>query len=204
LKATITKLPEVGVLAISAPEDLMTSMEFASFKADMEATYRPPGRDGTSLNDQWWFPRADGDDGVLDNFAAVDPGDSLLQDEEMHWEGLDQPEYAGNLDKVTGRLTDLWLLRDTGAESPPVVEELRVVDLIAAALTSEVLAEVRPKAPENSKEDSAMVSQRKEYRASIKENSLKREALNEISDGAHFSNILSDHWPVVLQLRYEK
>ena len=204
LKATIKNLPEVALIAVSAPEDLMTSMDFASFKAQMEATYRPPGRDGTTLKDQWWFPRADGDDGVLANFAALDPGDSLLQDDEMHWEGLEQPEYAENLEKVTGRLTDLWLLRDTGSESPPAIEELRVVDLIAAALTAGVLEKVRPIQPGDSKEDSATVDQRKQYRKEITENTLKSEALNEISDSAHFSNLLSDHWPVVLQLRFEK
>jgi hypothetical protein len=202
--ATIKKMPDIAAIAISAPTDLASSSDFASFKAQMDAQYRAPGGDGTLLNDQWWFPRVDSDDGVLDNFAGVDPGDSLLQDAEMHWEGLDEPEYAQDLEKVKGKLTDIWLLKNSGSEAPPQIEELRVVDLIAAALKTDVLGKVRPVKPENSKEDSAIAAQRDSYRKEMGTDQWKDDPVNQISDSAHFSSLLSNHWPVIMQLRYKE
>jgi hypothetical protein len=170
----------------------------------MDAQYRAPGKAGTTLKDQWWFPRVDSDDGVLDNFAGVDPGDSLLQDGEMHWEGLVKPEYAEEMDKVKGRLTDLWLLRNAAADKPPKIVELRVVDLIAAALKDDVLGKIRPVKPASSKEDSAISEQRDAYRKATGKDTWKDDPINHISDCAHFSMLLSNHWPVLLQLKYEE
>jgi hypothetical protein len=109
----------------------------------------------------------------------------------MHWEALDQPEYAESLDKVKGRLTDLWLLRSSGGKAPKI-EELRVVDLISAALKEDVLGRVRPEKPANSKEDSAIAEQRQSYRKEMGKQKWNDDPVNEISDCAHFSTLLSD------------
>lgn len=202
--AVTLEFPETSILGISGQGDLAASSAFSGFKAEVDAAYRPPAKEGTFLKDSWWFPRADGDDGVLENFAAVDPGNSILQDDEMHWEALETPTHARDLGKVTGALTDSWLLRHTAEDPSPIVEELRVADLIAAAMKTAVLAKARPVKPEHSQEDSAMTAQRDQYRKSLGKDLWVDGLDNEISDCAHFTRVLTEHWPVLMQIRFIK
>lgn len=202
--ATVVPLPETAMVGASGSGNLAASSAFSGFKAEVDAEYRPPGKDGTLLKDTWWFPKAETDDGILDNFDALDPGNSLLQDEEMHWEAMEEPKHEKELEEVMGVLQDNWLLRHTGADGGPAVEELRVVDLIAAAMAADVLGKARPVKPENSKEDSAIAGKRKAYRGEVGDEEWRDGVENEISDCAHFSRLLCEHWPVVMQLRFPK
>lgn len=201
LAATLT-LPGTALLGLSGSGDLSASGAFSRFKAEVDAAYAPPTQEGTLLKDAFWFQQAEGADGVLEDFAALDPGNSLLQDEQMHWEALDLPEHADELGKVVGALTDIWLLRNSGGSPAPAIEELRPIDLIAAALSAEALGKARPVKPPQSPEDSAVATQRKAYRSAIGNDHWVEGIDNEIADGAHFARILSEHWPVLVQIRF--
>jgi hypothetical protein len=197
--------PEAAVLALSAPEDLAADRgAFNDFREAMEAVYRLPSSEGSVLRPDYWKTVAETHDGLLANFAAVALDDIRLQDERMHWDAMETPKHAVALDEIVGVLADTLLVRAVDADAAPKIEELRVVDLVRASLSSEALTELEVPPPDETfpTENAALASQAEAFRKGREVPEPKSDLANTLAQARYFSLALSTHWPVVGQLRW--
>ncbi|MCP3135981.1 hypothetical protein [Pyxidicoccus xibeiensis] len=206
-KATRTA-PETSLVALSAPKDLLSDRAaFNRFRSEMEALYQLPPQEGSVLRDDPWKSIPETQAGLLANFAAVALDNVLLQNEHMHWEAMELPRHPENLKEVAGALADTLLPCFAAADAPPLVEELRVVDLVRAALPAQSLGELDPegKAPGDASlptEDSLLVALRERFHAGTERPTREEKPVNALAECRYFSAALSTHWPVVAQLRW--
>lgn len=201
------ELADTSIFALSAPGDLIAERAaFAAFKAEADALYRLPSAEGSVLRDDHWKTVGEQHGALLANYAAVGLDDLLLQDERMHWEALTPPAHARKLDEVRGRLADAVLICHGRATGKPTIEELRVVDLVRAALTPELLADVDE--PSSAKdeafpsEDGALADQQRAFRQDRKAPKPDDDVANALAACRYFSHALSGHWPVITQIRW--
>jgi len=204
-------LPKPCIVGVSSPNDLLNpKWKFHEFKASVQATYLRPGREGTILQQEFWQKSISNNDRLLSNFLAVDIANVSLQDDEMYWSAMDKPKHAETAEEVSGILADVFLLSNGPQGTPSaVIDEIRIVDLIAAAIPAEKLGQIRQSAaPADAaqalpSEDSVLAAQRRARRnQTVSGPQPEENAANELADCHYFSLALSEHWPVVAQLRF--
>lgn len=217
-------LPSSWILALSAPENLLADRAaFNSLRASLDVLYQAPSEEGSLLKDDFWKSTAESRDDLLGNFAALGLDQISKQDLEMHWQALTPPTHPTSLQELTGNLADTFLIRHGTATKPPVVQEMRTVDLARAALSSENLAKLSEKAnaaptaiasssapltaakatAARPKEDAqlvALLQEFQEYRGGIAPGADPVDAL---AHARYFSLALSRHWPVVAQIHWD-
>ncbi|AKQ64721.1 hypothetical protein A176_001633 [Myxococcus hansupus] len=200
--------PESSLVALSAPTDLLSDRAaFNQFRSEMEALYQLPPQEGSVLRDDPWKSIPEAQAGLLANFSAVALDNVLLQNEHMHWDAMELPKHPENLKEVAGALADTLLPCFAAVDAPPRVEELRVVDLVRAALSAQRLSvldaegEARGDNPLPS-EDSLLVGPRERFQSETERPPREATPVNELAECRYFSAALSTHWPVVAQLRW--
>ncbi|HLT38379.1 MAG TPA: hypothetical protein VK034_18965 [Enhygromyxa sp.] len=201
------ELADTSIFALSAPGDLRAGGAFGGFRAQVDALYRLPSSEGSVLRDDHWKTVGEQHGALLANYAAVGLDDLLLQDEHMHWEALTPPSHARKLDEVRGRLADAVLICHGRTTGKPDIEELRVVDLVRAALTAKLLAEAdadQQSSTDDSlpSEDGALADQQQAFRADRQAPKPADDLANALAACRYFSHALSGHWPVITQIRW--
>ena len=201
-------MPDSAILFLSAPGDAAASL--SNFQAEIDAEFVRPGLEGTVLGDEFWKTVSESKDGLLGNFTAVNLGNVILQDEEMHWEALEDPAHAKAADKLPGYLADGMSILHQRLTPPPKLQELRVIDLLAAALPAGSIEKLKAKPIANTAdggappENSAITAQFKSYHEdAVSGPEPKDDPANELSECGYFTRVLSRHWPVVTQLLLE-
>lgn len=163
------RMPASAVLFLSAPGD--ASRGLFDFQDEVDAEFLRPGVEGTVLGDEFWKVVSETHDGLLDNFTAMNTGDVLLQDREMHWEALKDPTHAREADQLPGFLADGLTIVHQRRSAPPKVQEMRVVDLIAASLPPGAIERLKAKPLTRTADGgpppelSALLEQRKTYQS---------------------------------------
>jgi hypothetical protein len=194
-------LPPSGLVGFTAGNELSGSSEYLDFRTECDVEYSRPLNDGTVLKIPYWEEVASNEECLIENHIAVNAADVVLQDTAMHWEALRPDQHPKQLDKVYGRLADSLLVRNTGGAAPRL-EKLRVMDLVRAALDEEALgAAATGPALE---EDSAIVAQRSAFAETLartRDASPATKIERQIAEAALFARTLSDHWPVVADVR---
>ena len=207
-RAPTAPMPDAAIVFVSAPGYDRARME--ELEDELDGEFLRPTPEGTVLGDEFWKVVAETRDGLLGNFVAVNPGNIMLQDREMHWEALRAPEHPTDTHQLQGFLADSVTVVHHRTSPPPRVEELRVVDLIAASLSADAVASLRagPAAPtangEAPPEIAALVAQRRTYHSeALGGPEAEHEPVNELSECGYFSRTLSRHWPLLTQLMLE-
>ncbi len=200
--------PATSLVALSAPADLLSDRAaFNQLRLELGALYQLPPQEGSVLRDDPWKSIPEAQAGLLANFSAVALDDVVLQNAHMHWDAMELPKHPENLKEVAGALADTLLPCFAAADTPPRVEELRVVDLVRAALSAQRLSELdaegeaRGEASRPS-EDSLLVGPRERLHADAERPLSEAVPVNELAACRYFSAALSTHWPVVAQLRW--
>jgi hypothetical protein len=209
-------MPESAVVFLSTPGDAAESLRV--LEDELDAEFLRPTSFGTVLGDDFWKVTTERHDGLLASFAAVDPADVRLQDGQMHWEALKPPEHPDAAERLPGFLADGMAIVHHLLTPPPVVQELRVVDLLAASLPPDRIARLRatPSAPTADgnppPEQGALVAQRAAWREAAQpdrepppdgEPPPDEDAANELAQCSYFSRALSRHWPLLAQLKLQ-
>ena len=207
-RAPTAAMPDSAIVFLSAPGNVGSGLD--EFEDEVDAEFQRPGVEGTVLGDEFWKVVAETRDGLLDNFVAMNPADVLLQDREMHWEALRDPTHTREADQLPGFLADSMMVVHRRRSPPPKVQEMRVVDLIAASLPADAIAALKAD-PINKTADggppperSTLVGQRKIYRSeSARGPEPEVDPANVLSECGYFSRMLSRHWPLVAQFLLE-
>lgn len=216
------ELPEAGLVAFSAAGSVPADDAYFEFRTACDVEYQQPLQRGTVLRVPWWETVATDGDTLLENHMALNPSEVLLQDAAMHWEALPAAVHPDALMEVFGQLSDSLLTRGRAAGTAPRTEGMRIVDLIRAALPADTLAKVG--VADSLDEDGAIAAQCKTYLSGVNkadkqaadqgtgdtaqdvqdspasatpEDELKRQ----IAQAVLFARMLSDHWPIVADVR---
>ena len=207
-RAPTAGMPDSALLFVSAPGD--ASQGLLDLQDAVDAQFLRPGLEGSVLADAFWKVTAESRDGLLGNFAAVNSGNVQLQDQQMHWEALKQPEHSKTADRLPGTLCDGMAVLHHRSTPPPKVQELRIADLIAASLPTAAIKQLNAtpvaktadgKPPP---EIAALVAERRTYRAqAVGGPEPRKSAENELAECSCFSRMLSRHWPLVAQILLE-
>ncbi len=207
-RSPTAKMPDSALLFVSAPGD--ASQGLLDLQDEVDAQFLRPGLEGSVLGDAFWKRTAASHDGLLGDFSAVNPGNVLLQDQQMHWEALKKPEHSQTADKLPGSLCDGMAVLHHRSTPPPIVQEMRIVDLIAASLPTEAIEELNARPVSKTAdgkpppEHAALVAERKTYHAqSVGGPEPEQSVENELADCSCFSRMLSRHWPLVTQILLE-
>jgi hypothetical protein len=210
--AATIELPESSLIAVSAPGDLFADRSaFSAFRLDVDATYTMPAAEGSLLRDDFWRSATERADGLLTNFAAIGLDDIVLQNENMHWSAMDEPAHAATLPEVIGYRADALLVSHAGSSGKPAVQEMRVVDMIKAALPADRIAALAPPADPSTpapttaqfpREDAVLQSARAAAATSRSGPEPQAAPVNELAECRYFSQGLSTHWPVVAQFQW--
>lgn len=197
-------LPPDAVVAYSVPAGLAGNAHFAAFRNACEVAYAPPLAQGSRLKLPYWEQVALRDAGLLENFMAVAAADVLQQDSSMHCEALVPGVHPASLDDVSGKLADAVLLRHTSAAPAPHLAVARVVDLLRAVLDPDVLAALGASDP--LPEDGCAAAMRARHAAppvTSQAATAQARARNQLAAAILFARLLSDHWPILAQLRLQ-
>jgi len=195
-------LPADALVAYSAPAGLAGNEHYAAFRSACEVEYAPPLKQGSRLKLPYWEHIAARDEALLENFMALGPADVVRQDRSMHWEALKSDEHPEILDDVSGKLADALALRHTSGEPAPRLATTRIVDLVRAVLDPAVLPTVGADDP--LPEDGCATSMRAKHAgqpAAGKDTTAQACAANQLAEAMLFARLLSDHWPVLGELR---
>lgn len=206
--APTSGLPDSALAFLSLASD--TPGELDAWHDALDAEFQQPTAEGSVLADEFWKTVSETHDGLLGNFTAVNHGNLLLQDREMHWEALTDPEHTRSADRLAGHLAEGMAVLHHRTTPPPVVQELRVVDLVAASLPPEAIAKLKAM-PTSTTADggpppelSVLVAQRQAYReAHVSGPEPEDDPANTLSECGYFSRMVSRHWPLVAQLLLE-
>lgn len=193
------EMPKSAALFVSMQGDAVERLH--ELEVALDAEFLPARRQGTVLDDDFWKVTNDRREGLLTSFTAVSPTDLQLQDQRMHWEALPPPEHARDPGSVKGHLADGMLIVHHVVADPPQVQELRVVDLIAAGLASP-----GGETSEAPSERGVLSSQRRAWARTARHERVKaptRDAANDLAEGSYFARTLSQHWPLVTQLKLD-
>jgi len=201
-------MPESALLFVSAPGDAAQGLR--ELEEEFDAEFIRPSTCGTVLGDDFWKVTNERHDALLASFAAVNPADVHLQDRQMHWEAIKPHAHPDAADGLPGHLGDGLAIVHHLVTPPPVVQELRVVDLLAAALPPGRAATLRA-TPTSATADGAahpelgsLVAQRTEYAAASRHGtSPQDDAVNALAQCSYFARVLSRHWPLLVQLKLE-
>ncbi len=201
-------MPDSALLFVSAPGDAAEGLR--ELEEEFDAEFIRPSACGTVLGDDFWKVTTERHDGLLASFAAVNPADIHLQDRQMHWEAIKPHAHPQGADRLPGHLGDGLAVVHHLVTPPPVVQELRVVDLLAAALPPGRAAALRA-TPTTATADGAaapelgsLVAQRTAYAtASRHGTSPEDDAVNALAQCSYFARSLSRHWPLLVQLKLE-
>jgi hypothetical protein len=194
-------LPPSGLVGFSAPDGLGGNKEYADLRSACDVEYARPLEEGTVLKTPFWEQVAADQERLIENHMAVNPADVVLQNQAMYWEALRPEDHPKELDKVSGRLADSLLVRKTGGV-PPRLEKLRIVDLVRASLESAALDKVA-QGPKRD-EDGALVAQLNAFSATLpkpKRATPETAVERQIAEAGLFARKLSDHWPIVADVR---
>jgi hypothetical protein len=194
-----TSLPGVCLLAVSAAEPLDRAGELAALSSAAGARYRMPRDEGSDLDDGFWDRTLGGTSALVRNFLACNPADVDGQDAQMHWQCLPPPAHPKAHDEVFGRLRDTLLVCDRERSAPCRIDELRVVDLLAAMLPD--LQRPAPERPDLPQEAGRLAAQLDDRRAARARPS-QRSPSNDLAEARAFADELSPHSPIVAQLQY--
>lgn len=197
---TVDSVPECAVIGFSSVEGLGGN-GYADFRSDCDVEYAPPLTNGTKLKIPYWEAVAERDEALLENYVAVNAADVVRQNKAMHWEAIKKDKDPQHLDKVVGRLADSLLVRCTGATRLKA-ENVRVVDLVRGGLKKSTIAKVGQGNPlDEDAAIAALLEQEAKGAAHLKTVTPETTAENQIAAAALFARRLSDHWPVVADVR---
>lgn len=197
---TVPALPACSVIGFSAVEGL-GGEGYCDFRSDCDVEYSPPLANGTKLKIPYWEAVAERDEALLENYVALNAADVARQNEAMHWEAVKKDDDPDHLDEVVGRLADSLLVRCSGGLAIKA-ETVRVVDLVRAGLDKDTIAKVGQEAPLD--EDACIATllrQEAQAAAHVKTVTPASTAENMIAGAALFARRLSDHWPIVADVR---
>lgn len=224
----LTDLPEGYVLALSWSRE--ASVQGLSALRGRLGLTGPSLHEGTVLNRPYWERLVEENELLIDNAIVLNRRNPWVQDAYMNWQALEYPEHPDELREVLGVLADQVMSRWGKAETPPWIEELRVVDLVRATLTKE--SKVYPaiadsdsssgEAAEALPEDGLLVDALESFLELMpalvdaveeEEDGSREETENEpaaavdpeaaldISTCYDFVRRLSDHWPLLAVIR---
>jgi hypothetical protein len=198
-------IPDPCVVAVSAEEDLVAQLgALNGYRSELDVQYQALADAGTVMTVHHWERIARRGPALVDNLLAVHPADVRLADRRMHWEALALPEHADDYGDVVGQLSDLLLLRDQAAEHALALENMRVVDLLRAALEPEEAKRLRVDGTPRD-EDGALAAARGKHleataRSTRAQGSGDADAANTIAGCVEFLRLLSNHWPIYTEL----
>ncbi|HXT17714.1 MAG TPA: hypothetical protein VN706_18895 [Gemmatimonadaceae bacterium] len=194
--------PTSFVLAFSASDDLTAQRgPLDAVQSAVTADSRPLLAHGSVLGDSFWHATTRSAGGLLDDFTAIGAADLERHDAEMHWEALPDPKHAGTSTDVAGSVGDAVLTRNAEPRARYAVREVRVIDMMRAALGADEITTVGGDAAPCD-EDSSLGAMRASHRTATPY--LGPDApttpTNIVAECADFLHLLSDHWPVLATL----
>lgn len=193
-------MPKSAVLFVSMQGEAEARLH--ELEVALDAEFLPARIEGTVLDDDFWKVTNERCGGLLASFTAVSPTDMQLQDQRMHWEALPPPEHPRDPGSMKGRLADGMLIVHHVAAEPPQVQELRVVDLLAAGLSAP------GSAPATSpREHGALLAERRAWAETarhVRVEAPEEDPANALAEGSYFARTLSQHWPLLTQLKLDE
>lgn len=198
LAPTMT-LPGACLLAVSAPGPIDRAGGLLALSSAVGGRYRLPRDEGSDLHDGFWDRTVATKTGLVRNYLACNPADVDDQDEQMHWQCLPDPEHPKAHGDLFGQLRDALLVCDRDRQAPSRVDELRVVDLVAAMLPG--LERPAPERPDLPQEAGLLAGQLDDRRAARPRPS-RRSPTNDLAEARAFADELSPHAPLVAQIQY--
>lgn len=187
--------PARGIVAVSAASDFAERLStWNRIRGGLAAEYLPFPKKATVAGILPWEQITLSQPGLVHNFTAVNPTDVRGQDQSMSWEALEAPEHPEKSEDVLGGVSDNFLLYSDGQAPLGVVEELRVIDLLAAA------GEPSEDSPEQGCL-SALCQKHTEERPRLLDTEDPDDDANRIAERLDFAGRLSRHWPVLLSLK---
>ncbi len=186
--------PPRGIVAVSTSSDFAQRLSpWNRIRGGLAAEYLPFPKEATVAGMLPWEQITLSQPGLVYNFTAVNPADVRGQDQSMCWEALEAPLHPQKSEEVLGGVSDNFLLYSDDQAPLAVVEELRVVDLLAAA----------GEAAEDSPEQgclSELCQKHAEERPRLLDTEDPEDDANRIAERLDFVGRLSRHWPVLLSL----
>lgn len=204
-------MPESAVVFLSTHGDAAESLH--ELEDALDAEFLRPSAYGTVLGDDFWKATNERHDGLLASFTAVSPADLRLQDRHMHWEALPAPSHPREAERMPGFLADAMAIVHHLTTEPPRVQELRVVDLVAASLSPDGIQRLNATPGARTADGGpppelgALVAQRGAWAGTARREGdpePERDAANELAACSHFSRALSRHWPLLAQLKLDE
>ncbi|MDB4877252.1 MAG: hypothetical protein JWM41_3698 [Gemmatimonadetes bacterium] len=197
--AVTATLPASFVLAFSADDDLASNRgPLDAVQSAVSADSRPLLGHGSVLGDSFWQTTTRERGSLLTDYTAVSAADVDQQDDEMHWEALPDPKHPKAASDVAGSLGDAVLVRNAEPRARYAVRELRVVDMMRAALTADEIADAGGEGAA-ADEDNSLAGLRAAHRAATPylSDTAPTTPQNIVAECADFLHLLSDHWPVL-------
>lgn len=221
------KLPDNYVLALSTDADLSRRAGgLAPVRGALGLANRIVPDRGTVLSRPYWEALAEANEFFVANPLGMNARDIHVHDDHMHWEAIALPDHPDEIDDVAGTICDQILACQGGDTDIPVIRELRVVDLVRAALkpnspahspaqTPEPAPDPSPSEPqpeaEPLDEDGVLADRVPKLdgfspvldKARVDEDAPddpNREARAELHVAYDFVRRLSDHWPLLATL----
>ncbi len=187
--------PPRGIVAVSASSDFADRLStWNRIRGGLAAEYHPFPKEATVAGMLPWEQITLSQPGLIHNFTAVNPMDVRGQDVAMSWEAIEAPQHPEKSEEVLGGVSDNFLLYSNGQEPLGVVEELRVIDLLAAA------GEDSEDSPEQGCL-AALCQKHTEERPRLLDTEEPEDDANRIAERLDFAGRLSRHWPVLLSLK---
>lgn len=190
------EIPASGIFGFSSTKGLQGNTTYRDFRKQCDVEYMPPLAYGSKLNIPYWEEVVERDEALLENYIAINSANVIAQDAIMHWEAITLEKHPSTLQKVIGRLSDSLLVKR--GESGLTLSNVRIVDLVRAALDTKVIANLG--ADDVLDEDSSLAGKCKQetkMAAHTKNMNAEPKVENHIAEAMLFVRGLSDHWPLI-------